>query len=87
MSFIFISYWRPVVNDAKRRKRHHLYSIRKYKPYQIFFLSLQKKSMVVWNIQRPQTLQRFGLTGCIFDGYVKGTKSVPNSQTVWVLDY
>lgn len=61
--------------------------IHKCVPYPILFLSPQNKSVVVWNIQKPQMLQRFGLTGSIFDGYVKGIESVPNSQTVWVLDY
>lgn len=52
----------------KRRKKHHLYSIHKCIPYQILLLSPQKKPVVVWNIQKPQILQRFGLTGSIFDG-------------------
>lgn len=86
-SFIFISHWRAIANDAKRRKRHHLASICKREPYQIFFLSLQNESVVVWDMQGSHTLQRFGSTGCIFGGFVKGKKSVPNNQTVWVLDY
>lgn len=86
-SFIFISYWRAIANDAKKRKKHHLYSIHKCVPYQILFYAFRTNLWLMWNIQKPQMLQRFGLTGSIFDGYVKGIRSVPNSQTVWVLDY
>lgn len=81
-----LSLYLTVASDAKRRKKHHLYSIHKCVPYQILFLSLQNKS-IVWNIQKPQTLQRCALTGSIFYGNVKGIESVPNSQTAWVLDY